>query len=303
MRLKNHYKILRVSENADIAQIKAAYRKLARKYHPDVSKEANAETIFKEIAETYAVLKDPEKRAEYDQLLAVGAKRIDGRFRQPQGWRANTEFSKSRSTQADERYFSDFFESIIDSAQRANARDEQPRSFHVRGLDIHHKLSLPLAAAQHGGQQQISLRIPAGDESGTAAHREKTLNVKIPAGVTQGQRIRIAGQGAPGLNGGEPGDLFLEIELVPPPHFGIDGKNILLTLPVTDWETTVGATVEVPTLNGKVKLKIPPGSSSGNRLRIKGKGLAGTPPGDQLVTLDVVETMLGIINSWRYDVL
>ena len=291
MEFKDYYKILGVADNADAAAIKTSYRKLARKYHPDVSKEANAEAQFKEVGEAYEVLKDPEKRAEYDQLRALGAQQPDGRFRPPPDWRSAADFSEGGYTQADARQFSDFFESIFGSrgnAHRAYTNDGHQRSMRMRGQDIHHKLSVFLEEAQRGGQQQITLRIPESDEYGLITHRDKTLNVKIPAGIAAGQRIRLAGQGAPGIGGDEAGDLFLEIEFAPHPHFSVDSKNILLTLPVADWEAALGATVEVPTLGGKVNLKIPPGSSSGDKLRIKGKGLAGTPPGDQLVILKVV---------------
>ncbi len=291
MEFKDYYKILGVAETADAAEIKSSYRKLARKYHPDVSKEADAEARFKEIGEAYEVLKDPEKRAEYDQLRALGAQQADGRFRPPPGWHSAADFSEGGYTHADASHFSDFFESIFGSrgnAHRTYTSDGHQRSFRVRGQDIHYKLSIFLEEALHGGQQQITLRVPEADEYGLVTHREKTLNVKIPPGVMPGQRIRLAGQGAPGIGGGDAGDVFLEIEFAPHPHFGLDGKNILLTLPITAWEAALGASIEVPTLSGKVKLKIPAGSSSGDKLRIKGKGLAGTPPGDQLVILKVV---------------
>ena len=291
MEFKDYYKILGVAETADAAEIKASYRKLVRKYHPDVSKETDAEARFKEVGEAYEVLKDPEKRAEYDQLRALGAQQADGRFRPPPGWRSAADFSGGGYTQADAEHFSDFFESIFGSgggAHRAYTSDGRQRSFRMRGQDVHHTLSLFLEEAQRGGTRQITLRIPEADEYGLVTHREKTLNVKIPAGVAAGQRIRLAGQGAPGIGGGEPGDLFLEIEFAPHPLYAVDGRNILLTLPVSAWEAALGASVEVPTLDGRIKLKIPPGSSSGDKLRIKGRGLAGTPPGDQFVTLKVV---------------
>lgn len=291
MEFKDYYKILGVTDSADAAEIKTSYRKLARKYHPDVSKEVDAEAKFKEVGEAYEVLKDPEKRAEYDQLRTLGAQQPDGNFRPPPDWRSAAGFSEGSYTQADTQHFSDFFESIFGSsgnAHRAYTSDGHQRSMRMRGQDIHHKFSIFLEEAQRGGQQQITLRIPESDEYGLVTHRDKTLNVKIPAGIAAGQRIRLAGQGAPGIGGGEPGDLFLEIEFAPHPHFSVDGKNILLTLPVTNWEAALGATIEVPTLSGKINLKIPPGSSSGDKLRIKGKGLAGTPAGDQLVILKVV---------------
>ncbi|HET8710933.1 MAG TPA: DnaJ domain-containing protein, partial [Spongiibacteraceae bacterium] len=215
MEFKDYYKILGVAETADAAEIKSSYRKLARKYHPDVSKEADAEARFKEIGEAYEVLKDPEKRAEYDQLRALGAQQADGRFRPPPGWHSAADFSEGGYTHADASHFSDFFESIFGSrgnAHRTYTSDGHQRSFRVRGQDIHYKLSIFLEEALHGGQQQITLRVPEADEYGLVTHREKTLNVKIPPGVMPGQRIRLAGQGAPGIGGGDAGDVFLEIE-------------------------------------------------------------------------------------------
>ena len=288
MEFKDYYKILGVAESADADAIKAGYRKLARKYHPDVSKEKDAEDKFKEIGEAYEVLKDEEKRAEYDQLRQLGARQADGGFRPPPGWQSAREFSNA-DMDGGSQPFSDFFESIFGdgTAHRSYSQEGSQRSFRMRGQDVHYKIALLLEEALRGSQQQITLRMPEADEYGLVTHRDKTLNIKIPAGVTQGQRIRVAGQGAPGIGGAEAGDLFLEIEFAPHPYFSVDEKNILLTLPVAPWEAALGATVEVPTLNGRVNLKIPPGSNSGDKLRIKAKGLPGNPPGDQLVTLRV----------------
>jgi curved DNA-binding protein len=290
MDFKDYYKVLGVAETADASEIKTSYRKLARKYHPDVSKEKDAELKFKELGEAYEVLKDPEKRAEYDQLRRLGAQQADGEFRPPPGWQSAAAFSEGGYTAADSQHFSDFFESIFGgrgTAHRSYSQDGAQRSFRMRGQDIHYKIALLLEEALRGSQQKITLRIPETDDRGLVTHRDKTLNVKIPAGVMPGQRIRLAGQGAPGIGGAEPGDLFLEIEFAPHPHFAVNGKSIVLTLPVAPWEAALGATVEVPTLSGKIQLKIPKGSSSGDKLRIKGKGLAATTPGDQIVVLQV----------------
>lgn len=291
MEFKDYYAILGVAETATDAEIKTSYRKLARKYHPDVSKDEQAEAKFKEVGEAYEVLKDPEKRAEYDQLRKYGAAQADGSFRPPPGWQSAADFSGGGYTGANAQHFSDFFESIFGAsgaAHRSYAEDGRQRAFRMRGEDIHHKLSLFLEEAQHGVQRQIKLMVPEVDEYGRTRHREKTLNVKIPAGVTPGQRIRLAGQGGAGIGGAAAGDLFLEIEFAPHPYFSVDGKNIILTLPISAWEAALGATLPVPTLAGKVNLKIPKGSSSGDKLRLKGKGLAGHPAGDQLVILKVV---------------
>lgn len=297
MEFKDYYAILGVEEAASDADIKARYRKLARKYHPDVSKDADAEDKFKELGEAYEVLKDPEKRAEYDELRRYGAN-VGGEFRPPPGWHSAAGFSGGGYTGADAQHFSDFFESIFGAAgvepgRRgfSSGRESSGRGhavFRRRGDDVQHTLSLFLEEAHAGGQRQIKLTIPTIDATGRAVPREKTLNVKIPAGVMPGQRIRLAGQGAPGEGGAPAGDLFLEVEFAPHPRFSVDGRNIVFTLPLTASEAALGTTVEVPTLGGNVKLRIPKNSSSGDKLRLKGKGLAGDTPGDQLVVLKVV---------------
>lgn len=290
MDFQDYYKILGVSENADATEIKASYRKLARKYHPDVSKEANAEEKFKSVGEAYDVLKDPDKRAEYDQLRRLGAQQADGKFRPPPGWKSAADFSQDEYSGENAQQFSDFFESIFGKAGTAHRNYSQngtQRSFRMRGQDIHYKIALFLEESQQGCQRQITLRVPETDEYGLVSHREKSLQVKIPAGVTQGQHIRLSGQGAPGIGGAEAGDLFLEVEFAPHPYFSVEGKNIILTLPISSWEAALGATVEVPTLSGKIKLKIPKGSTSGDKLRVKGKGLSAAPPGDLIVVLQI----------------
>jgi curved DNA-binding protein len=290
MEFKDYYRILGVPDTADEKEIKASYRRLARKYHPDVSKERDAENRFKELGEAYEVLKDPDKRARYDQLRTQGAQQPDGGFRPPPGWQSAGDSYEGSFSGDDARQFSDFFESLFGRARagrRGFTGEGGARGLRMRGQDIHHTISLFLEEAYRGCEQQIRLLVPEVDETGRVSHREKTLNIRIPPGVTPGQRIRLAGQGAPGIGGGEAGDLFLEVQFAPHPYFSVDGRNILLTLPVASWEAALGATVEVPTLGGKVKLKIPGGSSSGDRLRIKGKGLAGRPAGDQLVVLKI----------------
>jgi len=291
MEFKDYYTILGVTEKADASAIKASYRKLARKYHPDVSKEDNAEQQFKDVGEAYAVLKDSEKRAEYDALRAQGTYRSGGGYQPPPDWQSSS--AGGGHGQHSDSDFSDFFDSIF-GANGAGFRqsDDFQRSANTnrRGRDLHYKIALFLEEAYQGCQRKISLRVSEPDENGQIKQRDKTLNVKIPAGVIEGQHIRLAGQGELGVGQGKAGDLLLEIEFAPHPYFAVDGVNILLTLPVTCWEAVLGATVEVPTINGKVKLKIPPASNSGNKLRIKGKGLVGKgekASGDQIVTLQV----------------
>lgn len=284
MEFKDYYKILGVSDKADQSEIKKAYRKLARRYHPDVSKEKDAEERFKDISEAYEVLRDPQRRAEYDQIRAGGGRR--GGFRQAAsgGYRGQTQTEEDMA-----RQFKDFFESIFGTmgAGPGAGRAGFETQFSQRGQDLHHPISVTLEEAVRGVQRQLQLQIPVTDEHGRVHQQTKTLNVKIPPGVTSGQRIRLAGQGAPGLGQGEAGDLFLEIRLAPHPLFAVEGRNLLLTLPVTPWEAALGTKVTVPTLRGTVKLTVPEGSTSGQRLRLKGQGLGRESVGDMFVTLQI----------------
>jgi curved DNA-binding protein len=287
---KDYYRILGVSDSAAPDDIKKAYRKLARKYHPDVSKESDAEAKFKELGEAYEVLKDPQKKAEYDQLRSLGAQDAQGRFRPPPGWESASHFSSGGFTDADAAHFSDFFESIFGkggSAHRTYNQGGQQRSFQMRGEDIHASLALFLEEAVTGGQRTITLSVPEIDDRGLVTHRDKTLSVKIPPGLSKGQHLRLKGQGAPGIGDGENGDLFITIDIAPHPLFDIEGRDLLLTLPITPWEAVRGGQITVPTIKGKVSLKIPPGALQGQKLRLKGKGLPGHPPGDQIVILQL----------------
>ncbi|MGI0116718.1 DnaJ C-terminal domain-containing protein [Zooshikella sp. RANM57] len=289
MEFKDYYKILGVKDNAATDEIKKAYRKLARKYHPDVSKEDNAENRFKEIGEAYEVLKDPEKRAEYDQLKQLGARGRDGSFQPPPGWQSASHFHEAFDGDSQ---FSDFFEAIFGqhgSARRHYSSQGFQQTIKMRGDDIHHRIGLFLEEAYKGCQRTLQFQAPEADNQGLITHRTKTLNVKIPAGVTQGQHIRLKGQGASGIGGGPNGDLFLEIELAPHPLFHAEGKDIFLNVPVTPWEAALGSAITIPTLGGKVSLKIPAGAQSGQRFRLKGRGLPGTPPGDHYAILQLAQ--------------
>ena len=290
MDFKDYYAILGVDEKADAAAIKSAYRKLARKYHPDVSKEADAENKFKELGEAYEVLKDPDKRAEYDQLRQYGARAGDGSFRPPPEWESAAHFGGGGFTDADAGQFSDFFEAIFGrggSAHRHYSRDGRQNWFQMRGDDLHQSLALFLEEAYHGCEKELRLRVPEVDQRGLVSHRERTLKVRVPAGVSNGQHIRLKGQGAPGIGGGEAGDLYLEIQIAPHPHYRVEGKDLYLALPVTPWEAALGTEVQVPTLDGAVKMKVPAGAREGQKLRLKGRGLPGSPRGDQYVTLSI----------------
>jgi curved DNA-binding protein len=289
MDYKDYYAVMGVARDATQDEIKRAYRKLARKYHPDVSKEADAEQRFKELGEAYEVLKDPEKRAAYDQLGSGW--QAGQEFRPPPGWDAGFEFSGGGFTEADQAGFSDFFESLFGRGGhfRAGGFGQRPRAA-GRGEDHHSRVDVSLEDAFHGATLSLQLRIPEYDAHGRLTSHLRRLQVKVPRGVTAGKRIRLAGQGGAGYNGGPAGDLFLEIHIKPHHLYQVEGKDVFLTLPITPWEAALGGKVEVPTLGGRVDLAIPPGARSGQKLRLKGRGLPvpGDAPGDQFVVLQIV---------------
>jgi len=290
MEYKDYYKILGVERSASQDEIKRAYRKLARTYHPDVNKEAGAEAKFKDAGEAYEVLKDPEKRAAYDEL---GANWQQGQqFRPPPNWDAGFEFSGGGYTDADASQFSDFFEGLFGRARASGARGGAHgayarREFHAPGEDHHAKIVIPLRDAYTGAKREITLRVPELDDTGHVALKNRTLSVAIPKGIREGQHIRLAGQGSPGIGKGQPGDLYLEVAFAPDPHFRVEGKDVYLDLPVTPWEAALGASVKAPTPEGAVMLKIPPGSTKGRTMRLKGKGIPGNPPGDMHAVLKI----------------
>jgi curved DNA-binding protein len=283
MEFKDYYKVMGVARDATEAQIKQAYRKLARKYHPDVSKEKDAEARFKEVGEAYEVLKSAEKRAAYDQLGQGPRPGED--FRPPPDWGAGFEFSGAGGRDS---AYSDFFESLFGAqgAQRGGRG-----GFHSgRGEDHHAKVLLDLDATLRGGTRQLTLRVPEIDAEGRLAAKERTLNVQVPKGILPGQHIRLAGQGARAAeNGGTgaPGDLFIEVEFQPHALYRIDGRDLYLDLPVAPWEAALGAAVKTPTPTGTVDLKIPAGSHAGSKLRLKGRGIPASPPGDFYVVLQI----------------
>ncbi|MEG5265362.1 curved DNA-binding protein [Pseudomonas sp. JDS28PS106] len=265
MDFKDYYKILDVEPTADEKAIKTAYRKLARKYHPDVSKEAGAEDKFKEASEAYEVLSSPEKRAEYDDLRKYGRQ---GRFQPPPGWH-----SRSGGGGFDETTdFSEFFSSIFGGRQQQQGgRTRNPGR---KGQDVDMELAIFLEETLSGESKQVSFRVPQHSAGGQRmADITKTLNVKIPAGVADGERIRLKGQGAPGIAGGEKGDLYLTIRLAPHPLFEVEGHDLVIQVPLAPWEAALGTKVAVPTLTGKINLTIRPDSQNGQRLRVKGNGL------------------------------
>jgi curved DNA-binding protein len=272
-----------VARDATQDEIKRSYRKLARKYHPDVSKEPNAEARFKELGEAYEVLKDAEKRAAYDQL---GANYKGGQeFRPPPDWNTGFEFSGGGYTGGDAADYSDFFSSLFGKEFRSGGTGRA--SPHAKGEDHHAKVLIDLEDAYHGATRAITLRVPAMDAQSHVITKERVLNVTIPKGIREGQHIRLVGQGSAGVGEGKAGDLYLQIEFRPHPFYRVDGRDLYLDLPVAPWEAALGATVKVPTLGGIVELKIPDGSVSGRKLRLKGRGLPGDPPGDCYVILAI----------------
>jgi len=278
---KDYYKVMGVARDATDAQIKQAYRKLARKYHPDVSKEKDAEARFKEVGEAYEVLKSPEKRAAYDQL---GKDYRPGQdFRPPPNWDSGFEFSGAGPGDG---AYSDFFDALFGAQTRAG-RGRGGAAHPGRGEDHHAKVSLDLQASLNGGTRSFTLRMPEIDAEGRLVSKERTLNVQVPKGILAGQQIRLAGQGERSPGNGTPGDLYIEVEFQPDPLYRVDGRDLYLELPVAPWEASLGATVKTPTPTGIVELKIPAGSHAGSKLRLKGRGIPATPPGDFYVALQI----------------
>jgi len=291
MRYKDYYKVMGVSRDASQEDIKRAYRKLARKFHPDVSKEKDAEEKFKELQEAHEVLRDPQKRAAYDQLGPDWQAGQD--FRPPPDWGKGFEFSRGPSTD-DLGGFSDFFAELFGSRSpfggtgRMGGTGRAGRGFSAAGQDHVARVEIDLEDAYRGGSRTIELRSPEMSADGHVSVKPRTLRVSIPAGVTEGQQIRLAGQGSPGIGGGPPGDLLLEINFRAHPLFKAEGRDVTLTLPVAPWEAALGENVSVPTLGGTVDMKLPAGARTGQKLRLRGRGLPGNPPGDQLVQLEIV---------------
>ncbi|GAB4348376.1 MAG: DnaJ C-terminal domain-containing protein [Immundisolibacter sp.] len=269
MEYKDYYKTLGVARDASTEDIKRAYRKLARKYHPDVSKEADAEARFKEVAEAYEVLKDAEKRAAYDRLGSNW--RAGQGFTPPPGWEnAHFEFHGAPGGSG----FSDFFDALFGAAGFGGPRTRPGARRDTRREHQQARVQITLEDAFHGRTRNVNLSQPGGPT--------RTLQVRIPKGVRAGQRIRLAGQGSGG------GDLYLEVEFAPHRLYRLQGADLYLDLPITPWEAALGATVKVPTLGGAVELSVPAGSQSGDKLRLRGRGLPGSPPGDQFVVLKIV---------------
>ena len=284
MDFKDYYKILGVEPTADDKEIKAAYRKLARKYHPDVSKEKDAEAKFKDASEAYEALKSADRRAEYDELRKYG--QHGQPFQGPPGWQSRGGYGGGGGGED----FSDFFSSIFGSRGDAFGGGQR-RPAGRKGQDVEMQLSVFLEETLSTESKQISFQVPQYDASGRhVSNTTKSLNVKIPAGVADGERIRLKGQGAPGIGGGANGDLYLIIKFAPHPKFQVDGQDLVIELPLAPWELALGTEVAVPTLTGKINLKVPAGSQNGQRMRARGHGLMSKdkPRGSLFVQLKAV---------------
>ena len=277
---KDYYKTLGLEKDASPEDIKKAYRKLVRQYHPDVSKHKDATEKTKEINEAYDVLGDADKRAAYDDLGRRGRQTSEG-FQPPPDWGAQYEFS---GADADD-LFADLFAHM---GRRGRTGAGRGAGFQVRGEDIHAAITIDLRDAYTGATRNIGLRVPVQNAQGHVTMQEKTLSVNVPRGVTPGQRLRLAGQGQPGIGGGPAGDLYLEIQFKEDPRYRIEGANVYETAPVAPWEAALGARVSVPTPSGMVEVAVPAGSQTGRKLRLKGRGIPTATPGDLYLILEVV---------------
>ncbi|RFU45291.1 DnaJ C-terminal domain-containing protein [Paraburkholderia sp. DHOC27] len=314
MKYKDYYETLGLERSATQDDIKRAYRKLARKYHPDVSKLDDTEERFKEVGEAYEVLKDPEKRAAYDRM---GSEWQNGQeFQPPPNWDEGFEF-RGRGGEAHpeaDPNLDDFFAQMFGQRQGAYQRYGGQQggghegfyqgadqggyqggfqggfqgSAQMAGQDHHAKVVLDLEDAYRGAQRGITLQMPVVDGEGHVKLESRTLNVTVPKGMKAGQHLRLAGQGGPGFGDGPAGDLYLEIAYRDHPRFRLDGRDVSLDVPVAPWEAALGAQVKVPTPDGVVEITVPKGSAAGRRLRLKGKGIPGNPPGDLYVVLSIV---------------
>ncbi len=295
MEYKDYYQVMGLAREASADDVRKAYRRLARKYHPDVNKEADAEGRFKELGEAYEVLKDPEKRAAYDRLGANWQAGQD--FRPPPGWQGGSASGGADAAGAGARSrggedFSDFFENLFrqgfgagaQGGRRAGAREA---GLHAHGEDHHAAIQIDLEDSYRGGTRSLSLRIPEIDAQGEVHQRDRQIEFTIPKGIRAGQHIRLAGQGGAGLGQGQAGDLYLEVQFRPHARYRAEGRDVYMDLPVAPWEAALGAQVQAPTPTGTVEVTVPGGSGTGRRLRLKGRGLPGATPGDFYYVLQI----------------
>lgn len=282
MDYKDYYASLGIAPEATPEEVKRAYRKLARKFHPDVSREPQAEARFKDVAEAYEVLKDADKRAAYDALRLELARRgtADAGAQAASAWDEGFQFHGAADGAGEH---SDFFHALFGAAQRSRSA-----RMHARGEDQHARVEVDLEDLYQGRQRSLILKVPVRDESGRIALAERRIDFQIPKGLLPGQHLRLAGQGGPGAGGAAPGDLYLAVELKPHARYRVSGRDVFFDLPIAPWEAALGAAVRTATPLGTVELKVPRGSSQGRQLRLAGRGLPGSPPGDLYAVLTIV---------------
>ena len=287
MKYKDYYATLGVDRGASAEEIKKSYRKLARKYHPDVSKEPNAEERFKEVAEAYETLKDPEKRAAYDQL---GRHAPGQDFRPPPDW--GDRFAGA-DTIFEDLDLADLFAGLA-GRRRAGPRGERGPA---PGRDYEAAVRLSFEQAFDGAEIELDLDVVEYDEQGVPHRVPRRIKVRVPKGVTDGQQLRVPGKGAKGVNGGRDGDLYLDIQVEAHPLYRVAGQNLYIDLPLAPWEAALGATINLPTPGGTVSLKVPPGTRAGQQLRLSGRGLArsGDKPADLYAIAHIV--MPGVLDE------
>ena len=283
--MSDFYALLGVTRTASDAEIKKAYRKLAMDLHPDRNPSRDAEARFKAVGEAYAVLKDPEKRAAYDQLGANWKAGQD--FQAPPGWNAGFEFRGADG--GDDMQFdaSDFFDALFGRGFRGMGGAAADRHS-ARARDHHARILIDIEDAWQGGVRRYTLQLPEVDRDGRLQMKQRVIDVRLPKGVRQGQQLRLPGLGAPEGQSATGGDLYLEVQFKPHPLYRAEGHDLYMDLPVAPWEAALGATIKVPTPGGAVELKVPPGSAAGSRLRLKGRGLPGPDPGDLYAVLRIV---------------
>jgi curved DNA-binding protein len=294
MAKRNYYEILGVDENADLDTIKKAYRKLVRKYHPDVSKEPDAVQKTAEVNEAYETLKDTQKRTEYDEMLAnpfdgtsqTRGNPFEGAYGDTNGFR-HYEFHSGDDEPFGQGdfHFEDLFSAFGRRGQQSHTRQTGP----MKGEDQHAELSIDIAAAYDGTERSVTLNVPTIDEYGRITQQNKTLNVKIPKGITEGQQIRLARQGLPGINGGENGDLYLKIRFHERPDLYVKNKkDVCQTIDVFPWLAALGGKIQVVTLGGRLQLNLPANSQNGKSIRLKGKGIPAKEPGDLYLNIRIL---------------
>jgi curved DNA-binding protein len=285
MEHKNYYDILGINRFSSQDEIKRAYRKLARQFHPDVSKEKNADEKFKELREAYEILKDPATRETYDLLDPNWQTGPDG-FQPPADWERSFGFKGKNYPQGDTVGLSSFFQGMLGGD--ASSRGNNARASSMKGKNMHSKVIIDLEDSINGAMRSLTVQIPETDHHGRVVNSQRTLNVEIPKGIRQGQAIRLAEQGNPGVGGGPAGDLLLEVIFRTHKLYRLIDHDIYLKLPVSPWEAALGATIQVPAPTGNVDVKIPENSQHGQRLRLNGRGLPSKDPGDFYVVLKIV---------------